>query len=366
MLTAITAALLMSTNMNAATHDVHLDNQSEKYKTGDYASISHLTPSHDGTEFYGIYGSYTDNNSLYVMDAVTGKTTKKIKLPDVNVNPNTYGPFDMMMSPDGKMIYIIASTKVIKIDVVNKEISAVISTGQKSSDRSMDISGDGLKAVAADYADYGGNDETYIHIVDTHKNILSDAIPKRSAQGGFYRAGFANLVVDKLTNKVYLIDGQTDDSIAILDLNTKKLQLNAIPLSSSASIWSMAIDSSRGLLYIIEPDKYLLDIIDINARKIVEQVKINEMRPDKVTLSPDGNRAYIHSNRSSNVIVLDTKSRRMIKTLYIPSDELQISSNGKLIYTLTYSHIFGESWSNVHIYDAETGKEIKSFPVERV
>jgi DNA-binding beta-propeller fold protein YncE len=360
----------MTININAASSALRLDKKSVKYnfyQEVEYASISNFTSSLDGTEFYAIYGAYTGKNSLYVIDAATGKTTKKIKLPDANVNSNTYGPFDMIMSPNGKMLYIVASTEIIKIDVVSKEISAVVSTGKKSSDRSIDITGDGLKVVAADYADYGMNNETYIHVVDTQKNILSDAIPKGGDSGGFYRSGFANLVVNKLSNMVYLIDDHTD-SIAILDLNSKVLQLNAIPLSSRALMWSIAIDSARGLLYVVEPDKSRLDVIDVNSKKMLDQINIGESGSQEVSLSPDGNRAYIQSDTLSKVIVVDTRSRRIIKTIEVPYrlNEMQISSNGKQLYMISSRHIFGESWSEVNIYDAETGEEIKSFPVERI
>lgn len=333
-------------------------------KINSATSIGYLTSSLDGSEFYGIHGLWTGENSLYVMDPVTGKTTKEIKLPKVTGNSNTYGPFDMLTSPDGKMLYILASTEIIKVDLIKKEISAVISTGKNSSDRSVDISGDGLRVIAADFADYGGNNETYIHIVDTEKNILSDAIPKRSDSGGFYHSGFANLVVDKLTNKVYLLDDYTN-SIAILDLNTKKLQLNAIPLNASISIWSMAIDSERGLLYLIELYKDVLDIVDVNAKKIIAQMNVGGS-PTELSLTPDGNTVYVKLKESTKVAVVDTQSHRIIKTIDVPyrSGQLKISADGKQLYTLTSSHIFGENWSIVNILDAETGKELTSFPVE--
>ncbi len=368
-LTATATMSLMSMNINAAFSTVHLDKRSAKnntYQSNQFASIDYLTASLDGTEFYAIEGSYTGKNSLYVIDAKTGRTTKKINLPNVTGNSNTYGPFSMIISPKGKMIYIVASTEIIKVDAINKEISAVISTGNKSSDRSIDISGDGLRAISADFADYGGNDETYIHIVDTQKNILTDAIPKGSDPDKVYRSGFANLVVDKLTNKVYLIDDHTN-SIAIFDLNTKKLQLNAIPLSSRISIWSMAIDSSHGLLYVIEPDKDVLDIIDVKTKKIMEQVNVGGS-PDEVLLSPDGRTAYVRLAESSKVTVVDTISHRIIKTIQVPyrSSKLHVSSDGKQIYTISESHIFGDNWSNVEILDADTGTEINYFPVEKI
>jgi len=282
---------------------------------------------------------------------------------DVIGDHNTYGPFNMIMSPDGKMLYIVASTEIIKIDAMKKEIAAVISTGKNSSDRSIGISSDGLNVISADYADYGGNNETYIHVVDTQKNILSDAIPKGST-AGLYRSGFGNLAVGKLTNKVYLVD---NDSIAVFDMHTKKLQLNAIPLTSRASIGSIAIDSSRELLYVNEPDKNVLDVIDLKAKKIIDQIYVGGY-PDAVSLSPDGSRAYIGS-KSAGITVVDTKTHSIIKTINIPyqySGELQISSNGKQLYLIITERVFGDRWSNVLILDADTGEKIKYFPVNSI
>ena len=99
----------------------------------------------------------------------------------------------------------------------------------------------------------------------------------------------------------------------------------------------------------------------------MDQVNIGGS-PDEVSLSPDGSRAYIRSANSSNVTVVNTRNHHIIKTIQIPfrSSKLHISSNGKQIYTITESHIFGDNWSNVEILDADTGKEVKHFPVERI
>lgn len=354
---------LILINIHTASADIH----SHKMSTS-FISISDFIPSLDGTEIYGISDSdySSDDTTLYVIDAITHKATKKIKLQGIN-EPNRSRYTGMILSPDGNTLYMAASTKIIKIDLINKEISAVISTGKGSSDHCIDISGDGLTAVSADLSGHDDNNETYIHLIDTQKNILLDAIPKGEppVREG-YHAGFNDLIVDKLTNKVYLISN-SNNHIAILDLNTKKLQLNAVPLSAKGgSIRSMSIDSTRGLLYVPERHKNRLDIIDVNAKSVIGHVNFSHT-PDIVLLSPDGSRAYVKLDESSEVAVVDTRSRRIIKTINVPygSTKLRISLDGKRIYTTTMSHRFGDdNYSTVHIVDTQTGKEISSFSVE--
>lgn len=332
--------------------------------------ISGLIPSPSGTELYGRSEAYTGDYSLVVIDAATGYITNRIKLPEEasqkNLAHSSSNPYSMTLSSDGSTIFISESSRIIKIDLISKHISAVMPTGKYSALGNTGISSDDLKVISADRAAYGDMNETYIYIFDIQNNVLSDAIPKEVPPGDGRRIGFANLVVDKVTNKAYLIDNHTK-SIAIFDLNTKLLQLNAIPLHAITR--SMALDAARGLLYVIDESRKALDVIDVNARKIIGKIKIGKLEYPAVKLSPDGNRAYIQSDTyvgSPSVIVVDTKSRQIIKTFELPygSGEMRLSSDGKQIYTITLRRIFGDEWSVVHFLDAETGKEIRSIDLK--
>lgn len=317
--------------------------------------IGGLSVSPDDSELYmiSIGGFIGEDDALYAVDATTGKVIKKIKLK------KEYTSSAMEMSKDGKNIYIAANTAIVKVDTANKDIAAIIPTGNGSSDRTIAITPDGLKTVSADYADYSSSGFAYVHIADTQANALVESIPKNNEPTTF-SSGFGNVTIDHAGKKAYLEDWT---SVSILDLETNALERNAITMTSDNCVGKMAINSTGTLLYVSEPLKDVIDIIDLKTKKIIKQIKVGSgsaARPTDVVIAPDDSRIYVVLDNLPGVAVVDLKTDKVIKTESMKINDIQLSADGKKLYTVAT----GYNGSGVNVLDAETFETIATYRVK--
>lgn len=101
-----------------------------------------------------------------------------------------------------------------------------------------------------------------------------------------------------------------------------------------------------------------LSVIDVATRKEIRQVPVSD-GPGMVAFTPDGKRAYVCSSFSPVLDVVDAKTYKVIEKVEIPSSfspNIFMSPDGKLV-ALTLKDI-----GRVIIVDTKTNKIIKNLP----
>src|SRR5258705_8121764 len=82
---------------------------------------------------------------------------------------------------------------------------------------------------------------------------------------------------------------------------------------------AFAMSPTEPLMYATIPSQNAVAIINTNTLEVEEMVFVGS-GPVNLALSPDGSKAYIANSTSNFLVVLDTASRTVVNSFYLPEE----------------------------------------------
>lgn len=117
-------------------------------------------------------------------------------------------------------------------------------------------------------------------------------------------------------NSYLILTINHDDTISIinpqLSFNLTKLE-SLIVLPGAGADW--VLSPSNDFLYLTLPEKSSVAVVNTITRKVVENISLKGMKPRRISLEPDSNRAWVGLDDSALVAVIDTRTNRLLGTV---------------------------------------------------
>lgn len=121
--------------------------------------------------------------------------------------------------------------------------------------------------------------------------------------------------------------------------------LHVVDIASGHTIYIIDLDAPvrphsakfgpDGLLYVTAELAKAVDVVDVQARKVVAQIPTGEPESHMLVISPDGSLAYTANVSSGTISVLDLKKQALVTVISVAKkiQRLSLSSDGKWLYT---------------------------------
>jgi DNA-binding beta-propeller fold protein YncE len=125
-----------------------------------------------------------------------------------------------------------------------------------------------------------------------------------------------NVRYDSVHQRIYV--GYGEGGIAIIDAGTFK-QLNDIKLEGHPE--SFQLDMTADKLYVNVPDKQEVDVIDLAKQQVTDRWKLSEAKSNyPMSLDAENHRLFIGCRHPAKLLVLDTKTGKLISSINTDSD----------------------------------------------
>jgi YVTN family beta-propeller protein len=238
-------------------------------------------------------------------------------------------PLGLTLSPDFSTVYVAnaQSGTISIIDTASQTVVETLSVNPGGRLNSVVVSSEGTTLYATDAK--SGNVEVF-HLPDGRKltTIPVRLFPQRMAlskdQAHLY-------VVNSASNNVSVIDTGTHTLLANIPVNERPYAIVMAP--------------ETNLAYVTSSQTHSITIIDTEHQKVLETVVLNTMsRLTNAIMSADGRYLYICDAVSNSIVVVDTTTKTLVRTLnaakfetsdleFSPTD-LALSRDGKLLYAV--------------------------------
>ncbi|MBZ0255625.1 hypothetical protein K8I31_06160, partial [bacterium] len=298
-----------------------------------------------------LYAAGGEDGTVMVWDLDQKERVRTIELnvPFNGRNWNDGYTGDLVLSPDGKRLYVVdqMNFRVVAVDVETGQIIDVIPVGRYPF--GLAITPDGKKLFVAniglfEYSAVDGFDpnnfrETSLSFPAT--KYLSDEMKEGTDAEGVHVPGLGDPNVDEAVS-VYVVD--LDD--AGKGTVTKKIKTGVlvgekvedIPALGGASPNSLVTDGR--FVYVTNGTNDSISVIDVESGFIVDEIRILMPKPFHIlrgvipfglALSKDGSRLYVAESGINAVGVIDANARRVLGHIpvgWFPS-KLKLSPDGK-------------------------------------
>jgi YVTN family beta-propeller protein len=208
-----------------------------------------------------------------------------------------------------------------------------------------------------------------IAVVDTATNMIEAQIPLNEGSGRYMDPGGMAVSPDGAT--IYVAN-ESGDSLSIIDLMTQQVRSH-IPVGFGPQDVALTPDGRYAYL----TDFYSIWVIDTRtgspkAKVVLRDPGSNQQRtmidpdgeemfrgPRDIVMSPDGKKAYIALEDSGEIAILNTKSNRLEKSIFVGSypGGLALSPDGKSLY------IAHRDSNEVSVFDTYRGIVIQKIKV---
>ena len=245
--------------------------------------------------------------NVQIIDTASNKVVKTI--------PTGAGAHNVTFSPDGKLAFIanLGTNSITIIDAVSKEKLADVVTDIKAHD--VAVSPDGKIAISCNV---GAGNITFIDVA-SKKAIHTMSTGKKAITAVFSPDG----------STVYVVNAGAAN-ISVIDVKTRKIT-KTLPGAKGA----MAIKPTEdwGLFWLTAPADNKLLLMNPQTGAVEASIDVPG-EPHGLVFSPDGKTAYVGQRSLGQIAMIDTASRKIVKTSPIGKrpDMMAISSDGKTIY----------------------------------
>jgi DNA-binding beta-propeller fold protein YncE len=234
------------------------------------------------------------------------------------------------------------------LDVATRRTLGTLPTGEGPHE--VAASHDGRWAIVTNYGVRGKPGST-ITVIDVEHVAVARTIDLHEYQrphGAAFLPGDTTLIVTSEVSKALLvIDFRTGTVIKTLPTNGRTTHMLGLSARGDRVVTSNIADATISALPLSPPG-------EASVFHVARQ-------PEGIAISPDGNTAWVGSNRDSVVLVIDTHTGAAIDTLHgfgLPY-RMAVSPDGKRAV------ITDPVNANVRVFDAVSRKERVSIPIGR-
>ena len=284
---------------------------------------------------------------------------------DPIAQPKTVGnfPLAMVASPDGnQLVLLLSGWRQRGIQVIDRASGDVLQTlEQTAAFIGLTFSSDGKTLYAS-----GGNDDAiYVYRWDTGRATADGTIPLHApkkdpkASGIFYPAGLA---VSPDGRFLYAAEN-LGDSVAVIDLAARAVVQRVV---TDRYPYAVAVDRSRA--YVSCWGDSTVNAFSRNANGLLSRRSRIAAGRHPSALLLRGSRLYATSATTDSTAVIDTATRKIVKTLNDPppSGPREGSTPNALVASADGKRLFVAEADNnaVAVFDVTTGKLLGRIPTD--
>ncbi len=237
-------------------------------------------------------------NEIRILNLETNSVMKR--LPDIKA-------FIIRLSPNEKTAYITNMYHFGVLDLESLELTTYIRASNYPYAMTVNQKGDRVY--------YAAIQERSVSIFNTETNEIKtftqNAGNNHTCKKADYN-GFTDIALSPDEKKVYIAD-PSNQALAVLDLTTDQLRLNAVPIPNHCPT-SITVDRSGNRLYVGTYHDNTVDVVDTTKDEVIHSYAVGSS-PRNVVITPDGKKAYVLNAGSNTVSVIDTQHNLIIKTL---------------------------------------------------
>lgn len=187
-----------------------------------------------------------------------------------------------------------------------------------------------------------------IAVIDANTHTVTSVIdaggPKPS--GLAFTPDGKRLVVTLLGEAV-----EEPGAVAVIDCATGEAG-TPVPVGGQPERLTLSPDGRRA--YVVSMHDRSMWVLDVDAQEVMTKVALGEL-PFNVLASPDGERVYVGVLRADYLAAIDARSHDIVGTIEVPSPNgLAFSDDGRSIFVTS---VFDDS---MHVIDLEEGKVVRS------
>ena len=269
------------------------------------------------------------NNQINVIDAATNQQIDTIILEPFGTIPK-----DLVITPNGKQIYVADSTRD-RIVIVDTE------TNQQTG--SIDLGGTSVRKLAL--APNGGR--VYVTTALDNEVVVIDIIAEEIIDRINVNAFSQQIAVSPDGQRGYVTteDGEDgeDGNVVVLDLRINAV-IESVGVGDGPE--ALAVTPNGKHIYVVNTDSDSVSVIDTTLNQVVQTIAVGN-EPDGIAIAPDGSHVYVASFVSASqgrIDIIDTKTNQVSGNIFLEErndpGEIAISPDGSRLYvTFPSDHV---------------------------
>ena len=165
------------------------------------------------------------------------------------------------------------------------------------------------------------------------------------------------------TAKAYIMNGAAE-TLSIFDINAKTMQNDVVQIGK----WPNDVKLHGDFLYIVNTGDNNVQVIDPKGNADAGVIDIGDgTSPEKIAFASD-TKAYVSSNWTQSVKVVDLSSRTVIKSVEVGVAPWGVASANGKVYVCNTAVVYGEvttyGQGTVSVIDTNTDTVVKTIDVE--
>ena len=153
---------------------------------------------------------------------------------------------------------------------------------------------------------------------------------------------FSEPIIDFKNHRAYISQNLLEGKLLILNLKNNAIEKRVLV---SSHLFKPLLSDQYNRLYVISKSKNVVEILDLNSLKIIDQINLMYQPDGGSIISTKLSRMYVPHDKHGVVSVIDMKSNKVVNTINIGA-----SINGKLVLVDGESKLLISSHSTGSIY----------------
>ncbi|MGV0794190.1 beta-propeller fold lactonase family protein [Mycolicibacterium sp. XJ1819] len=224
-------------------------------------------------------------------------------------------PSSVVVTPDGKHVYVTNGSAGVDVAVIDTQTNAVIDhVNVGSISGGAVVSPDGTKIYVAQI--FGEN----VAVIDTQTNAVTTID---------IGANTFDVAISPDGSRVYA-SRLSNGELAVIDTSTNTV-IDTVTVGNTPT--GVAISPDGKQVYVANTFSGTVSVVDTDTNAVTHTITVGA-EPAEVVVLPDGSRAYVANRMGNTVSVIDLASNTVIDTIHVGERPVAVavSPGGKQVY----------------------------------